>query len=539
MQTPLSNSRRLFANMWSDKGSYVPSHQQKTSQANATAKPETLTTNGGLPIGVAASSLTAGARGPILLQDMQFTEEMAHFSRERIPERVVHARGAGAFGYFEVTNDITQYCKAKMFDKIGKRTPIAVRFSTTAGEAGSADTLRDPRGFAVKFYTEQGNWDLVGNNTPIFFIRDPILFPLLSHAQKRNPQTFLKDPNAFWDFMTLRPESLHEVSMLFTERGIPDGFRHMNGFGNHAFKLVNASGKAVYCKFHYKSNQGIKHLTPEKATELAGSDPDYALGDLYKAIEKGDFPSWTLYIQVMSFREAEQLPYNPFDITKVWYQSDFPLIPVGTMVLNRNPVNYFAEVEQLGFQPRNLLPGIEPSPDKMLHGRLFAYPDAQRYRLGVNYAQIPVNCPHNTKVANYERDGHMAMGNNQGNKPNYYPNSVGGPEPDPQYRDNVFKVSGDVDRYEDKDDYMIQVRKFYMDVLKEEERQNLCKNIASNLGQANQTIQARAVKLFNNINFDYGTRLQDELDKLKALKEKKAEEQRSTETPKLRQYKLH
>uniref|UniRef100_A0A8C5PHP9 Catalase n=1 Tax=Leptobrachium leishanense TaxID=445787 RepID=A0A8C5PHP9_9ANUR len=455
--------------------------------------PDLLTTSVGVPVAVGGSSLTIGTRGPIVLHDELFIEEMAHFTRERIPERVVHARGAGAFGYFEVTNDITQYCKSKMFEKVGKRTPITARFSTTTGETGTPDTIRDTRGFALKFYTEQGNWDLVCNNTPIFFIRDPMLFPSLTHAQKRNPQTNRKDPNAFWDFITLRPESLHEVSMLFSERGIPDGYRHMDAFGNHAFKMVNSAGRAVYCKFHIKSNQGIKSLSPEKATALAGSDPDYSARDLYDAVQKGDYPSWTMYIQIMSFRDAELLPFNPFDITKVWYKADFPLIPVGILTLNKNPLNYFAEVEQVAFAPRNLIPGIEPSPDKMLYGRMFAYPDAQRYRLGVNYAEIPVNLSHNAKVANYLRDGFMAMGDNQGNKPNYFPNSFGGPSPDAQYREVVSKVTGDVDRYDDKDDYMIQVRKFYMDVLKEDERQNLCKNIASSLGHAHAFIQKRAV----------------------------------------------
>ncbi|XP_053304579.1 catalase-like [Spea bombifrons] len=461
--------------------------------------------------------MTVGLRGPLLMQDVIFTEEMAHFTRERIPERVVHARGAGAFGYFEVIYDITKYCKAKVFEKIGKRTPIAVRFSTTTGESGSADTLRDPRGFALKFYTEHGNWDLVGNNTPIFFIRDPLLFPSLSHAQKRNPQTHTRDPDALWDFITLRPESLHEITRLFSDHGIPDGFRYMDGYGNHAFKLVNAAGKAVYCKFHYKSKQGIKNLSPEKAEALAGSDPDYALRDLYDAIARGDFPSWTLCIQVMTFEEAEKLHFNPFDITKVWPEEDFPLIPVGTLTLNRNPVNYFAEVEQIAFAPSNMVPGIEPSPDKMLHGRLFAYPDAQRYRLGVNFNQIPVNSPKNAKVANFERDGFMAMGDNQGNGPNYHPNSFGGPEDDPQFRTTVFNACGDVDRYDTGDeDNTSQVRRFYLEVLKEDERQRLSQNLAASLKGAQLFIQKKAVKLFTEVHPDYGARVQAELDKLNA-----------------------
>nr|XP_008509599.1 PREDICTED: catalase [Equus przewalskii] len=314
--------------------------------------------------------MTAGPRGPLLVQDVVFTDEMAHFDRERIPERVVHAKGAGAFGYFEVTHDITRYSKAKVFDQIGKRTPIAVRFSTVAGESGSADTVRDPRGFAVKFYTEDGNWDLVGNNTPIFFIRDAMLFPSFIHSQKRNPQTHLKDPDMVWDFWSLRPESLHQVSFLFSDRGIPDGHRHMNGYGSHTFKLVNAKGEVVYCKFHYKTDQGIKNLSVEDAARLSQEDPDYGLRDLFNAIATGNYPSWTLYIQVMTFDQAETFPFNPFDLTKVWPHKDYPLIPVGKLVLNRNPVNYFAEVEQLAFDPNNMPPGIEPSPDKMLQVNL-------------------------------------------------------------------------------------------------------------------------------------------------------------------------
>ncbi|KFP74867.1 Catalase, partial [Apaloderma vittatum] len=280
-------------------------------------KPDVLTTGAGNPIGDKLNILTVGPRGPLLVQDVVFTDEMAHFDRERIPERVVHAKGAGAFGYFEVTHDITQYCRAKVFESVGKRTPIAIRFSTVAGESGSADTVRDPRGFAMKFYTEEGNWDLVGNNTPIFFIRDAMLFPSFIHSQKRNPQTHLKDPDMVWDFWSLRPESLHQVSFLFSDRGIPDGFRHMNGYGSHTFKLVNANGRAVYCKFHVKTDQGIKNLSVEEAGKLASTDPDYAIRDLYNAIAKGDYPSWSFYIQVMTFEEAEKFPFNPFDLTKV------------------------------------------------------------------------------------------------------------------------------------------------------------------------------------------------------------------------------
>ncbi|NXW00099.1 CATA Catalase, partial [Fregetta grallaria] len=446
-------------------------------------KPEVLTTGAGNPVGDKLNVLTVGPHGPLLVQDVVFTDEMAHFDRERIPERVVHAKGAGAFGYFEVTHDITKYCKAKVFEHIGKRTPIAIRFSTVAGESGSADTVRDPRGFAMKFYTEEGNWDLVGNNTPIFFIRDAML-----------------------------------VSFLFSDRGIPDGYRHMNGYGSHTFKLVNASGRAVYCKFHVKTDQGIKNLSVEEAGRLASTDPDYGIRDLYNAISKGDYPSWSFYIQVMTFEEAEKFPFNPFDLTKIWPHGDYPLIPVGKLVLNRNPVNYFAEVEQMAYDPSNMPPGIEPSPDKMLQGRLFSYPDTHRHRLGPNYLQIPVNCPFRARVANYQRDGPMCVSDNQGSgAPNYYPNSFTGPEDQPVLKESRVSVSGDVQRFNSaNEDNVTQVREFYTKVLKEDERQRLCKNIADHLKDAQLFIQKRAVKNFTDVHPDYGARIQALLDKYNA-----------------------
>ncbi|XP_066439608.1 catalase-like isoform X2 [Eleutherodactylus coqui] len=496
---------------------YSPYYQKGAHEAHD-AQPELMTTATGLPIGNKNSSLTVGPQGPMLLQDSVFIEEMAHFVRERIPERVVHARGAGAFGCFEVTHDITKYCKARLFEHIGKKTPVAVRFSTTTGESGTSDVVRDPRGFAVKFYTEQGNWDIVGNNTPIFFIRDPIMFPSLSHAQKRNPQTHRKDPNMLWDFLSLRPETLHEVTHLFSDKGIPDGFRYMDGFSNHAFKLVNARGEAVFAKFHCKSDQGLKNLTKEAARTLAGKNPDYALKDLEEAITRKDFPSWTLCIQVMTLEQAKKMPFNPFDITKLWYEDQFPQIPVGKFTLNRNPVNYFAEVEQLAFSPHNLVPGMEPSPDKILHARMFGYPDAQRYRLGGNYQQIPVNMP-KCKAANMERDGLMAMGNNQGNAPNYYPNSFGGPQDKREFLESKSHLEGDVFRYDDSEDNVSQVRKMYCEDMSEEERQRLCENIAESLSGAQLFIQKRAVKNFTDVHLNYGRRVQAELDKLARVKQ--------------------
>nr|XP_013814958.1 PREDICTED: catalase isoform X3 [Apteryx mantelli mantelli] len=443
-------------------------------------KPDVLTTGSGNPVGDKLNILTVGPRGPLLVQDVVFTDEMAHFDRERIPERVVHAKGAGAFGYFEVTHDITKYCKAKVFEHIGKRTPIAIRFSTVAGESGSADTVRDPRGFAMKFYTEEGNWDLVGNNTPIFFIRDTMLFASFIHSQKRNPQTHLKDPDMVWDFWSLRPESLHQT------------------------------------------DQGIKNLSVEEAGRLASTDPDYGIRDLYNAIAKGNYPSWSFYIQVMTFEEAEKFPFNPFDLTKIWPHGDYPLIPVGRLVLNRNPVNYFAEVEQMAFDPSNMPPGIEPSPDKMLQGRLFAYPDTHRHRLGPNYLQIPVNCPFRTRVANYQRDGPMCVSDNQGGAPNYYPNSFTGPEDQPNVKESRMSVSGDVQRFNSaNEDNVTQVRVFYTKVLKEDERQRLCKNIADHLKDAQLFIQKRAVKNFTDVHPDYGACIQALLDKYNAEAGKK------------------
>jgi len=485
---------------------------EEFKKSRATTQPDQLTTGAGAPVGNKTAVLTVGPRGPLLMQDVVFMDEMAHFDRERIPERVVHAKGGGAFGYFEVTHDITQYCKAKIFEHIGKKTPMLIRFSTVGGESGSADSARDPRGFAMKFYTEEGNWDLVGNNTPIFFIRDTFLFPSFIHTQKRNPKTHLKDPDMFWDFITLRPETTHQVSFLFSSRGTPDGFRHMNGYGSHTFKMVNAAGEAVYCKFHCKTNQGIKNFTRQEADQLSGSDPDYSIRDLHNAIANGNHPSWTMYIQVMTFAEAEKHRWNPFDLTKIWPQSEFPLIPVGRFVLNRNPKNYFAEIEQAAFSPAHMVPGIEPSPDKMLQGRLFSYSDTHRHRLGTNYLQLPVNCPYNTKVRNYQRDGPQTF-DNQDDGPNYFPNSFSGPDVKSATVEKTFHVSGDVARYNSADDdNFTQTGIFWNKVLKEKERAELVDNIASHLCNAQEFIQQRAVRNFGSADPEYGRRLQERLN---------------------------
>jgi len=490
---------------------------QLSNYAASSYSTSVATASNGTPIDSITASMTAGPRGDIVLKDFTLIDHLAAFDRERIPERVVHAKGAGAFGYFEVTSPaIQQYCKAKLFDTVGKRTPIAIRFSTVGGESGSADTARDPRGFAIKFYTEEGNWDVVGNNTPIFFIRDPILFPSFIHTQKRNPATHCKDPDMMWDFISLRPETTHQVCFLFSDRGTPDGYRFMNGYGSHTFKTVNAAGQAVYVKWHFKTDQGIKNLPADRADQLAGSDPDYAIRDLSNAISRGDHPSWTMYIQVMSFDQAQRATFNPFDLTKVWSHADYPLIEVGRLVLDRNPKNYFAEVEQIAFSPSHLVPGIEPSPDKMLQGRLFSYPDTHRHRLGVNYQSIPVNCPFQTKVRNFQRDGPMTVDGNQQDAPNYFPNSFNGPKPLPSVAWHADATSGDVQRIDTGDeDNFTQAGIFFRKVLCAGAQQRLVDNIAGNLVNAQDFIQQRAMANFAAADARFGKMLRDKLDALK------------------------
>src|SRR5438552_9758216 len=358
-------------------------------------KKKIMTTDAGRPVGDNQNSLTVGPRGPVVFEDFLLFEKMAHFNRERIPERVVHAKGSGAYGHFVCTSaEIAKYTTAKLFSAVGKKTPAFLRFSTVGGEKGSADTARDPRGFALKFYTEEGNWDMTGNNTPVFFIRDPLKFGDFIHTQKRDPQTNLKSPTMMWDFWSLSPESLHQVTILFSDRGTPKGYRHMDGFGSHTFSLWNDAGERYWVKFHWKTLQGIRNFTREEAVRAAGEDPDQATRDLFRAIERGDHPKWRLSVQVMPEREADTYRWNPFDLTKVWPHRDYPLLEVGVLELDRNPENYFAEVEQAAFAPANVVPGMGFSPDKMLQARLISYPDAHRYRLGVNYDSLPVNKPH-------------------------------------------------------------------------------------------------------------------------------------------------
>lgn len=442
----------------------------------------------------------------------------------------MHAKGAGAFGYFEVTStEATKYCKASFLSEVGKRTPVAFRGSTVGGESGSADTARDPRGFAVKFYTEEGNWDMVGNNTPIFFIRDPVLFPSFIHTQKRNPSTHLGDADMFWDFISLRPETTHQVSFLFSDRGTPDGYRHLNGYGSHTFKNVNARGEAFYVKYHFKTDQGIRNLPADVAGRIAGEDADYAIRDLYNAIAEGDFPSWTMYIQVMSFEEAKSVPFNPFDLTKVWSHKDFPLIEVGRMVLDRNPQNYFAEVEQLAFAPSHMVPGIEPSPDKMLQARLFSYADTHRHRLGTNYQSIPVNRPFAARVANYHRDGPMNVDENGAGSPNYFPNSFSGPAGAPEEAWHADPLSGDVSRTETGDeDNFTQCGEFYRNVLCDGAKDRLTSNIAGHLCNAQDFIIKRAVANFAAADESYGRAI---ADKIAAIKRSRGAARSARERP--------
>lgn len=468
-----------------------------------------LTTAFGVPVGDDQNSITAGSRGPTLLQDVHVLEKLGHFDRERIPERVVHAKGAGAHGYFEVTGDVTMYTRAKFLSGVGKKTEVFVRFSTVGGEKGSADAERDPRGFAVKFYTEEGNYDLVGNNTPVFFIRDTIKFPDFIHTQKRNPATNLKDPDMFWDFLSLTPESIHQVTVLFSDRGIPATYRNMNGYSSHTYKWYNNKGEVFWVKYHLKTDQGIRNLTREEAEVTRAKDPDHATRDLYEAIERGDHPSWTLEMQIMPYARAKDYRFDAFDITKVWPHSDFPPIKVGKLVLDRNPQNYFAEVEQSAFNPSNLVPGIGVSPDKMLQGRLFSYHDTHIHRLGANYHLIPINRPRNSPENSYQRDSFMRVDGNGGPGPNYWPNSLGGPAPDPQYVEPMFELEGMAGRqpYSYPNDDFVQPGNLYRNVMTDYDRNNLVGNIVTHLCGAQKRIQLRQTALFYKADADYGTRV--------------------------------
>lgn len=454
-----------------------------------------LTRTTGAPVPDNQNSQTAGPRGPMLMQDFWFLEKMAHFDREVIPERRMHAKGSGAFGTFKVTHDITQYTKASIFSEIGKETEMFARFSTVAGERGAADAERDIRGFALKFYTDEGNWDLVGNNTPVFFFRDPMQFPDLNHAVKRDPRTNMRSANNNWDFWTLLPEALHQLTILMSDRGIPKSYRHMHGFGSHTFSFLNSENVRSWVKFHFVTQQGIENLSNEEAAEIIGNDRESSQRDLLEAIDRGDFPKWKMYIQVMSEAEAKDYRFHPFDVTKVWPKGDYPLIPVGEFELNRNPENYFADVEQAAFNPTNIVPGIGFSPDKMLQGRLFSYGDAQRYRLGVNNYQIPVNqpkCPYHS----FHRDGAMRVDGNFGAAKHYEPNSYGEWQEQPEYKEPPLALEGDAyawDYREDDDDYYTQPGNLFR-LLTDDKKELLFKNTAAEVGQADKFIQVRHIR---------------------------------------------
>jgi len=475
-----------------------------------------LTNNFGAPVPDNEHSLSAGERGPLLLQDYFLVEKLAHFDRERIPERVVHAKGAGAFGYFESSADMSTHTRAHLFGAPGRKTPVVVRFSTVGGEKGSADSDRDPRGFAIKFYTEEGNYDLVGNNTPVFFIRDPFKFPDMVHTHKRNPQSNLKDPDAFWDFFSRSPESTHMVTILFSDRGIPKSYRQMHGFGSHTFKWVNAAGKACWVKYHFKTETGIANLTSDEAAAIAAKDPDHATRDLFEHIKAGGIAAWRAFVQIMPYEDAATYRYDPFDITRVWRYKDYPLVPIGRLVLDRNPQNFFAEIEQAAFSPSTFVPGIEPSPDKLLQGRLFSYPDTQRHRLGANYAQIPVNCPYSTKpVNNYQRDGQMRIDGNGSSTPNYSPNGRGGPVADSKASEIAEPLRGSTGRTEypktNRADDFEQAGLLYR-VMGEAERARLVSNIAGHLSNAGKEIQKRQVEHFKVADSEYGARVANALE---------------------------
>ncbi|MEV0776263.1 catalase [Streptomyces sp. NPDC050428] len=469
------------------------------------------TDNAGIPVESDENSLSVGRDGPILLQDHYLIEKMAQFNRERVPERVVHAKGSGAYGVFEVTNDVSQFTKAHLFQP-GRRTEMLARFSTVAGEFGSPDTWRDPRGFALKFYTEQGNYDLVGNNTPVFFVRDAIKFQDFIRSQKRHPATGLRSNDMQWDFWTLSPESAHQVTWLMGDRGIPKSFRHMNGYGSHTYMWVNAAGERFWVKYHFKTDQGIDYLSQADADELAGSDADHHRRDLHESIESGNAPTWSLKVQIMPFEDAADYRFNPFDLTKVWPHGDYPLIDVGRMTLNRNPENFFIHIEQAAFEPSSMVPGIGPSPDKMLLGRLFSYPDTHRYRIGPNYAQLPPNRPHSA-VNSYAKDGPMRYETSSTAAP-YAPNSYGGPAADTErYGDPAgWAAAGEMVREaytkRREDDDWGQPGTQVRNVLDDAQRDRLVSNVSGHLLQGvSRPVLDRACQYWRNIDKPIGDRI--------------------------------
>jgi len=473
-----------------------------------------LTTAAGAPVPDNQNTATAGPRGPALLQDVWFLEKLAHFDREVIPERRMHAKGAGAYGTFTVTHDISRYTKAKIFSAIGKQTSLFVRFSTVAGERGAADAERDIRGFAMKFYTEEGNWDLVGNNTPVFFLRDPLKFPDLNHAIKRDPRSGLRSADSNWDFWTSLPEALHQITVVMSDRGIPKSYRHMHGFGSHTFSFLNAANERFWVKFTLKTQQGIANWSDAEAGEQIGRDRETHLRDLYDSIENKDFPRWKLYVQVMPEKEAATCPYNPFDLTKVWLHKDYPLIEVGLLELNRNPENHFAEVEQAAFNPANVVPGISFSPDKMLQGRLFSYGDAQRYRLGVNHAHIPVNAP-KCPVHSYHRDGQMRVDGNMGGATPYEPNSYGEWQEQPDFREPPLSLEGAAAHWNHRvdDDYFTQPRLLFQ-LMTPAQQAVLFENTARAIHGASAQVKARHIEHCTRCDPAYGAGVAQAIERL-------------------------
>ncbi|WP_272536269.1 catalase [Providencia sp. PROV182] len=478
-------------------------------------KKKGLTTASGAPVANNNNVMTAGKRGPMLLQDVWFLEKLAHFDREVIPERRMHAKGSGAFGTFTVTHDISRYTRAKIFSEVGKKTEMFARFSTVAGERGAADAERDIRGFALKFYTEEGNWDMVGNNTPVFYFRDPLKFPDLNHVVKRDPRSNLRTMEHKWAFFSQLPESLHQLTIDASDRGIPQSYRHMHGFGSHTYSFINSNNERFWVKFHFRCQQGIQNLSDEQAEQLVGKDRESSQRDLFESIEKGDFPRWNLQVQIMPEKEASQVPYNPFDLTKVWPHKDYPLIDVGYFELNRNPDNYFADVEQAAFSPANVVPGIGFSPDRMLQGRLFSYGDAHRYRLGVNHHQIPVNAPR-CPFHNYHRDGAMRVDGNSGNHVTYEPNEAGLFQEKPDFSEPPLSIEGAADHWDHREDqdYFSQPRALY-ELLDDAEHQRMFKRIAGELIDATEATQVRQIELFKQVHPEYGAGVEKALKALK------------------------
>lgn len=467
-------------------------------------KPKRLTTTAGAPVASNANSMTAGPRGPVVYQDYQLFEKIAHQNRERIPERVVHAKGWGAHGTLTITHDISKYTRAKIFSQVGKTISTLTRFSTVAGEQGAADAERDVRGFSTKFYTEEGNWDIVGNNTPVFFVRDGYKFPDFIRTQKRHPKTNLRSNTAMWDFWSLMPESIHQVTMLMSDRGLPVAPMYMNGYGSHTYSFWNDKGERYWVKFHFKSMQGHRHYTNEEAKKVIGESRESYQEELFGAIERGEFPKWKFMVQIMPEAEAETTPYNPFDLTKVWPHKDYPLIEVGILELNRNPENYFNEVECAAYSPSNIVPGISFSPDKMLQARIFSYADAHRYRLGGHYESLPVNRP-KSPVHHYHKDGLMNEWAERDPAAYYEPNSFGGPVPDPSVQEPPMKISGDIARYEYEEEMDIyQQPRDLFNLFDDGQKQRLYNNIAEAMGGVPDFIIQRQLAHFDNVHTDYG-----------------------------------